>query len=234
MTIRKHIMKNTYPIFTDSFAKLLFITLALSSFKAQAFSGSRVDKWEFFLTPQVTNSKALQFDGGSEANINKQTGIAFGFGYNLNANVELDVQFSSNNANYTITAIAENPSDPPIKSSASLYTSSINLGVTYNFLKGPLTPYVSANIGSTYIDSGIPTGNITTGCYWYPYYGYVCGPIAETYTSTEFNYGAGIGLRYDFNQKVYIKGGVAQNYIDINSSNTPDFTTYQFTMGFMF
>ena len=59
-------------------------------------------------------------------------------------------------------------------------------------------------------------------------------PQAQTYTSTEFNYGAGAGLRYDFNRKLYIKGGINLNVIDISSSNTADFTTYQFTFGFMF
>jgi hypothetical protein len=227
-------MKITSTRQTDGLVKLLFITLALTSFKAEAFTDSRVDKWEFFLAPQFTNSKVLQFEGGAEADINDQSSLGFGFGYNLNANIELDVLFSSSNANYTITAIPENPSDDPIKSSTSLYTSTISFGFTYNLVKGPFTPYVSANLGYTYIDSGIPTGNIGNVCYWYPYYGYVCGPVAETYTSTEFNYGAGIGLRYDFNRKLYIKGDVSQNYLDINSSNTPDFTTYRFIFGFMF
>ncbi len=48
------------------------------------------------------------------------------------------------------------------------------------------------------------------------------------------NYGAGLGLRYDFNRKVYIKGGVSKNILDINSTNTPDFIMYQFIFGLMF
>lgn len=227
-------MKITSARLTDGFVKLLLITLALTSFKAQAFTDSRVDKWEFFLAPQFTNSKVLQFEGGAEADINERSSLGFGFGYNVNANVELDVQFSSSTGNYTTTAMPENPIELPIKGSASLYTSNINFGFTYNLVKGPFTPYVSANLGYTYIDSGIPTGDIGTYCYYYPYYGYVCTPIAETYTSSEFNYGAGIGLRYDFNRKIYIKGDVNQNYLDINSSNTADFTTYRFIFGFMF
>jgi len=227
-------MKITHSRVTASAIRLVFISLSLVCINVNAVTNSRAQKWEFFLAPQFTNSKLLQFEGGAEADINERSSLGFGFGYNLNANIELDVQFSSSNGNYTTTAVPANPIELPIKGSASLYTSNINFGFTYNFLSAPFTPYVSANIGSTYIDSGIPTGNIGTFCYYYPYYGYVCGPIAETYTSTEFNYGAGIGLRYDFNRKVYIKGDVAKNYIDINSSNTPDFTTYRFIFGFMF
>lgn len=214
--------------------KPLLIFLLFFSLNAHAFKDSRDDKWEFFLSPQFTNSKTLEFDNGARADINERSSIAFGLGYNINPYIELTTQFASSNSNYTGTRIAEDGSDTPEKFVANLYTSSINFGFTYNLFSSPFTPYISANIGSTYIDSGIPTGDIGSFCYWYPYWGYVCSPTALTYTSTEFNYGAGLGLRYDFNRKLYIKGGVNLNVIDTSSSNTADFTTYQFTFGFMF
>lgn len=220
--------------------KLFFIVCTFISINAHAFSDSRSEKWTFFLAPQFTNSKLLQFDNGAEADINERSSLGFGLGYNIDHHIELSVLFAASNSNYTGTRIIDNdPEDPeqpngPQKFSANLYTSSINFAFTYNFLSTPFTPYVSANIGSTFIDSGIPTGNITTGCWWDPWWGYICTPRTQTYTSTEFNYGVGIGLRYDFNRKLYIKGGVAKNTIDIGSSNTPDFTTYQFIFGLMF
>ena len=225
--------------------KTITLFLLLSSFfsmNAQAaFNDSRVKKWEFFLAPMVTNSKVLQFSNGAEADINKRSSIGFGFGYNINANIELTGIFASSTGNYTGTRIIDNtPEDPdnpngPQTFLSNMYTSSLEFGFTYNLLSKPFTPYISANIGTTYIDSGIPTGNISTGYCWDPWYGYYypCAS-AQTYTSTEINYGFGVGLRYDFNRKLYIKGGVGKNYLDLNSSNTPDFTTYQFIFGFMF
>ena len=215
-------------------AKLFFLLCLLFSINAHAFSDSRNEKWEFFLTPQFTNSKVLEFENGSKASINERSNLGFGLGYNLNKHVELSMVFAVSNSNYTGTLIPEEDPDNPVKVSANLYTSSINLGATYNFMPSPFTPYVSANIGSTYIDSGVPTGNITSGCWWDPWYGYICRPVAQTYTSTEFNYGLGVGLRYDFNRKLYVKGGVAKNIIDIGSKNTADFTTYQLFFGIMF
>lgn len=211
--------------------KILFIFSTFFSMNAHAFKDSRDEKWEFFLAPYFTNSTLLQFDNGAEADINKRSSLGFGFGYNLNPHIELSMLFASSSSNYTGTRTDGSTTE---KFTANLYTSTLGFGFTYNFLSGPFTPYVSANIGSTYIDSGIPTGNISTGCWWDPWWGYVCTPVAQTYTSTKFNYGAGLGLRYDFNRKLYIKGGVAQNYIDLNTSNTPGFTTYQFTFGLMF
>ncbi len=221
--------KNTKPV------TLIFLLVSLTSMNAQAaFNDSRVKKWEFYLAPQVTNSKVLQFENGAEADINKRSSLGFGLGYNLNAHIELNLEFSSSNGNYTSTVVPEDPGDSPVTSTQSLYTSTIDFGFTFNFLSSPFTPYVTANIGSTYIDSGIFTGNVGTGCWYYPYWGYVCGPVAQTYTSTEINYGAALGLRYDFNRKLYIKGDVGKNYIDFGNSNTPDFTTYRFIFGFMF
>ncbi len=215
-------------LFKTALTLLLFISMNAEA----AFSDSRANKWEFFLSPMLTNSKVLQFDNGAEADINKRSSLGVGFGYNMNKHIELSLLFASSNANYTGTRIADDNAKTPEKFTSNLYTNRLDFGFTYNLLKSAFTPYLSANIGSTYIDSGIPTGNLTTLCWWDPWWGYVCGPHAQTYTSTEINYGASIGLRYDFNRKLFIKGGIAKNYLDI--SNRPDFTTYQFIFGFMF
>lgn len=212
----------------------LIFTFGLCTSAQTAFHDSRVEKWEFYLAPQVTEKKDIDFDNGATASLNQRSSIGFGIGYNLNAHIELTLDFATSSANYTSTSIPENTTEnpDPVTNTHSLYSSSINLGFTYNLMKTPFTPYVSANLGSTYIDSGILTGDIGTGCWWYPYWGYVCGPVANTFTSTEFNYGAALGLRYDFNRKLFIKGQVGKNYLDVG--NTPDFTTYRFVFGFMF
>lgn len=216
-----------------SLSKFTLIFLSLVGFNAEAtFYDSRIQKWELYLAPQITNSKDIKFDNGAQASLNQRSSIGFGIGYNINSHIELSLDFSSSNSNYTSTSIPEDASLDPVINTHSLYTSSINFGFTFNFLSTPFTPYVTANAGSTYIDSGILTGNIGTGCWWYPYWGYYCGPVAQTYTSTEFNYGAALGLRYDFNRKLYIKAQAGKNYLD--TGNTPDFTTYRFIFGFMF
>ncbi len=221
-----------------AFTKLInfsFILLVMIGTSAHAaFYDSRVKKWEFFLAPQIINSKVLEFGNGSQADINKRSSLGFGLGYNINSHIELSLEFSSGSANYTSTIVSEDPAASPLTSTQSLYTSSINFGFTYNFLSTVFTPYVTANLGSTYFDSGIYTGNVGTGCYWYPYWGYVCGPVAQTYTTTELTYGAALGLRYDFNRKLYLKGDIGKSYIDVDNSNTPDFDTYRFIFGFMF
>jgi len=211
-----------------------FIFLTLFSLSSHAFTNSRDGKWEFFLSPQFINSKSLQFDNGAEANISDRSSLGFGFGYNLDKHIELGMTFSSSSANYTGTRILDDGNNTEEKFSANLFTSRINFDFTYNFFSTAFTPYVSANLGATYVDSGIPTGNITAVCWWDPWFGYRCGPSAETYTSTKLNYGLGLGIRYDFNRKVYLKAGIAQSYLDVDSINTPDFIAYRLIFGLMF
>lgn len=215
--------------------KTSFILLIVISTNTQAaFHDSRVKKWEFYLAPQITDSKDIQYENGATINIESDSSLGFGFGYNINSHIELALEFVSGNANYTSTVIPEDPAQSPVTTNSSLYTSTINFGFTYNFLSTPFTPYATANLGSTYIDSGVFTGNVGTGCFWYPYWGYVCGPVAQTYTSTEVSYGAALGLRYDFNRKLFIKGEARKTYIDMGDSNTPDFDALRFIFGFMF
>ena len=117
---------------------LILLLLSFTSMNAQAaFNDSRVEKWEFYLAPKLTNSKVLQFENGAEADINKRSSLAFGFGYNINAHIELSMEFGSSSANYTSTVIPEDPAESPQQSTQSLYTSSLNLGFTYNFLSRP-------------------------------------------------------------------------------------------------
>lgn len=223
----------------NSIKLFLLLSTVLTS-NAQAFNNSRAEKWEFFLVPMFTNSKLLQFDNGAEADINERSGLGFGFGYNLNRNIELTMVFSSSSSNYTGTRIIFNdPEDPdnpngPQNFTSNMYTSSLDFGFTYNFLQSALTPYISGNFGATFIDSGVPTGNIGAVCWWDPWWGYVCSPSAQTYTTTKSHYGAGIGLRFDFNRESFIKGGITNTRIELDSSNTPDFVTYNLTFGLMF
>jgi len=218
----------------------LFLPIGMMSFNAHAVKDSRAEKWQFYLAPQFTNSKLLQFDNGAEADINEHSSWAFGIGYNVNEHIELNLAFSAGNSNYSGTRIIDNtPEDPenpngPQDFTANLYTSTIKFDFTYNLLKSDFTPFVAANIGSTYIDSGVPTGEIITGCWYDPWWGYVCYPTTQTYTSTEFTYGASLGVRYDINHQLFIKAGASRNYLDISSSNSADFTTYQFAFGLMF
>jgi opacity protein-like surface antigen len=211
----------------------LFLNLSSISTQSVAVPGNRTGQWQISLIPSYTNSKSIQFDGGAAADINAHSGFAIGIGYNFSDYLELDLDIGSANANYTGTRISDDGNDTE-KYNGTYYTSHMNLGLTYNFIASRLTPFVKGNLGLNYVDSGIPTGNIGTVCWYDPWWGYYCGPYAQTYTSSDLSYGADLGLRFDITSKVFLKGSVGQSYIDFNNSSTTDFTIYKFIVGFSF
>ncbi len=73
-----------------------------------------------------------------------------------------------------------------------------------------------------------------TGCFWYPWWGYICGPVVPTTSSTDFNYGVGAGIRWDVNRQFFLKGGVDQHRVDFSSSGTPEFTVWRLDFGSRF
>ena len=69
---------------------------------------------------------------------------------------------------------------------------------TFNFVEeGPLVPYVQLGIGWTFLDSNVADGPPQTGCWWHPWWGYICENFYRTYSSTEFSYGGALGIRYE-------------------------------------
>jgi opacity protein-like surface antigen len=221
------------PFFSAPTIALLFYLLVTST-GATAAPGARTGQWQISLIPTYTNSQSIQFEGGAVADINAHSGFGIGIGYNFSDYLELELDIGSADGNYTGTRILDDGSNTPQKYNGNLYTSHMNLGLTYNFIASRFTPFVKGNLGLTYVDSGIPTGNIGSVCWWDPWWGYFCGPYAQTYTASEFSYGADFGLRFDITNMVFLKGSVGKSYIDFDNSSTTDFTQYKFIVGFSF
>jgi len=217
----------------NTLVTVLFLSLSLISTQSVAAPGNRTGQWQISLIPSYTDSKTVTFDGGATADISGHSGFAIGIGYNFSDYIELDFDIGSADGSYVGTRIFEDGSDPE-KYNGNLYASHMNLGLTYNFMASRLTPFVKGNLGLSYVDSGIPTGNIGSVCWYDPWWGYYCGPYAQTYTSSDLVYGADLGLRFDITSKVFLKGSVGKSYIDFDNSSTPDFTIYKFIVGFSF
>ena len=177
--------------------------------------------------PQFITGKTFDFSDSTQVAINNRSGFGIGFGYNFTENFEIAGIFSSTNSSYLTTV--KNDDGSLEKMSRNLYTSTMAIEATYNILDDALTPFVSANVGFTYIDTGITVDDTPGSCYWDPWWGYIC--YDNTYTSNELNYGATIGVRYDTKDSLYFKGGVGMQHLDLPSENTPFFTSYTVTIG---
>ena len=73
-----------------------------------------------------------------------------------------------------------------------------------------------------------------TGCYWDPWYGYICGVAQPTKSGTFLSYGVGGGLRWDVNQWLFFRGAARQQWIDLPNTGVPSFTIFKLDVGFKF
>ena len=113
----------------------------------------------------------------------------------------------------------------------SKYSHQFNL--SYHFRDGAFTPLVMAGVGVASIDSNFPTGTLDAGCWWDPWYGYICFADWETYSSTELTYNVGLGFRWDINTALFTRGSYSVEFVDLDSGSL-NFGTFIFEMGLMF
>lgn len=195
----------------------------------------RSKRWEIILSPQYTLAKNLGFDGGTTGKVNDTWGFGLQVGYNFNEHWNLAGYFSWSQPDYqAVVQPAPGNPGPARNISGELQMNTFGLAVTYNILKGPLTPYVEGVIGGTHIHTDIADGPPVVGCYFDPWFGYICGASQPTKSDTFFSTGVGGGLRWDVNKYFLVRGGVRQQWVDISNTGMPGFTTFKIDIGFKF
>lgn len=167
--------------------------------------GSRSKTWELSVAGVYQDSKSLSGDNGSTLDIDSELGFGFGIAYNLNSKFSLGADFEFLSPKYTAVLVAENIGEDDITISHKMDQFNGRFKGTYNIIDGPFTPFVEAGLGWTYFDSNVVDGPPTTGCYWHPWWGYICSNFYSTFDDTLFSYGVGVGLRYELRGGTFIK-----------------------------
>lgn len=204
----------------------------------QTYDNLRHGQWEVSLLTQYQNSTDLSGKGGSSLDVDESWGWGFTIGYNLNAKWNFQYKFTMVEPDYSAYIVPgppENPDDPVIPPQTidyklSKYSHAFN--ATYHFFDGPLTPFLQAGAGWTKLDSNIIDRPPSTGCWWDPWWGWICNTTWSTYDSTDFSYNAGIGLRWDVNGALYLRGTYNHEWVSLKSG-TLDFDTLTLEAGLM-
>jgi opacity protein-like surface antigen len=179
---------------------------------AWAAGPQRAQNWEGGFQVLHTGSENVDGSKGSSVDMDSAFGLGFDFNYNLDQNVALGFAMTWSRPDYD--ANYNSPEDGLVSISHRMTLVSGQFKGIWNLLNGPFTPYVEAGIGWNYVDSNVSNGNGFTGCYWDPWYGYVCRRFARSYNETELAYSFGAGLRYEFNNGMFIKGGLSRLEVD--------------------
>ena len=213
-------------------SRYLVTLAALCGAWSMAAHADRDTGWEFGAELIYQDSADFDSSGDSTASLDGDVGIALTFGYRMNERLELTFGLDWNNIDYEAHLVA----DPPIGNITSvdvegeLEAFTPRVGVNFNFLDGPITPYVTGMIGYSFIDTNIPDGPPVSGCYWDPWYGYICGTWQDTRSTEEFMYGAGLGVRWDVNDAWSVRFGYDKRWVDSEASVDLDQIKFGVTM----
>lgn len=163
----------------------------------------RAEQWEFYIPLNYVSSETHGADGGTTVALDSDLGVGFGFAYNFNENFSLAFDLSFISIDFDANVATDDMSVPFVRVTGDLDSSTFQVRGQYNFMARTFTPFIRAGLGSTYIDSNIPDGPPTTGCWWHPWWGYICSTWQPTHDDTVFSYSAGVGLRWELTDTFY-------------------------------
>jgi hypothetical protein len=211
--------------------------MAASLPRVAAAESERAQKWQGSI-PLTFTSGANYDKNGTSVDLNDDLGWGFGFGYNVNERFLVGSNFTWLSASYEATgAIFDNSGNPTgttFDVSGTLDATNWQIFGQYNILKGKITPFLQASFGWTWIDSNIPTGLPQTGCWWDPWYGYICNTYQPTYESTPFAYGAAAGVHAEIGDRFYLEGSYNYLWVDSDNAGTLGFDGFRLNVGWMF
>jgi opacity protein-like surface antigen len=157
----------------------------------------RAGALEFSIGPAQSFSDSFEGIGGSSLRLSSRTGIRLGVDYFYSSKLAVGFDATWVQPSYSAELIPEDGSDPvAISHRSSIFNG--HFAGTFYFTESAFTPYVEAGMGWTYIDSNISKEPPIIGCWWDPLWGYVCSDFYSTFSSTNFSYGAGLGLRWNY------------------------------------
>jgi opacity protein-like surface antigen len=213
--------------------KLRAISILATAFcllSAGANAQSRDEGWEFGIDLIYQNSQDVEFEGGT--NVEFDSDIGFSIYGGLRISDRLEVQFGVDwlQADYDVSF--QSATVPGLTFNASGEIEQITPFVrgNFNFVDGPITPYITAGVGYSFIDTNIPDGPPQTGCWRDPWYGQICTTYHCTATTEEFTYNAGLGLRWDLSNGYSWRLAYEKHWYDLENAS-PDFD--QFKLGFV-
>jgi opacity protein-like surface antigen len=212
---------------------LLFAFAVVSASTAHAQLGnptSRARLWDFSVQTRYVGEQTHDGEGETSASVEADLGWGIGFGYNVNERFNVGLFFNWRSANYAATVVPEASLDEEGTTYSSwLDASTIALSADWNILPKRFTPYVSGAVGWSLIDTNIPA-DVYGGCWYDPWYGYVCAGDVSTYGTDAFSYSLGAGVRVELGEAAYVRIGYDYNGIDLEGTEGLD--VFRLDLGF--
>jgi opacity protein-like surface antigen len=186
---------------------------------AAAQSADRTGTWEAGFKLQDTSHEFLTGEGGSSLDVEGELAWGFFGGYHINEHFEIVGEISWSDPDY----LAEFPLDLLPGGGNTVVTVDAELDIWYtefkavfNLLDREFTPYAEVGYGWTVVDSNIQDGPAETGCWWDPWWGYMCASFYDTYESTINSLTYAVGLRWDLSDSSVLKASYGIREFDLD------------------
>ena len=196
---------------------------------------SRDTGWEFGGDVVYQSSRDVDFDNGGTTQFGDDIGISLFAGYRMSSRVEFQFGLDWSTVDYEADFTPTNFPNTNVNINADIEAFTPFAKVNFNFLEGPITPFVSAGIGWSFIDTNIPNGLPQTGCWWDPWYGQVCGSFQSTRSTDAFTYDFGLGVRWDLSTGYSLRLAYEKAWYDVdNAPSAPDFDKFKLGIVFVY
>jgi len=203
--------------FTAVFLLLLLPALA----SAQGYRNT----WEWSVAGIYQFSENTGTAGGSRVDVDNALGLGFSFSYLFSPQLSLGLDLEWLSPDYVATLVDDQGMTSTIDHELTQFNTRFK--GAYNFMDGPFSPYVEAGIGWTYVDSNVADGPPLVGCWWHPWWGYICDGYYNTFDETSFSYGGALGIRYKLRGGTTLKLSYNNWEVD-GSGDAPDPTLNAF------
>lgn len=191
-------------------------------------------KWRGRLGASYQPTTNTDFDGGSEVEFNSNTALLAGLGYEVTEHLEVGASFTYEERDYEASLAGDSPGEF-FAVEGDLESMGLMFDLSYYFLTGRFRPFVSAGAGWNFVDTSIPTTPPQVGCWWNPWFGYICEDFQETKSVDGFAYQAGAGVRYQINPAISLSGSYRMSWLDYpKADGTPTFDAIQLILNWGF
>ena len=195
--------------------------LAMQGVRAQGLGGgggigASNGDWELRVGPVFSESKKIDFQGGSTANIDSATGVKLGIGYYMLPELAFGLDFNWAHTKFNGT-VQGNPGFSLENGHADFGTLMFN--ATYTLLDGPIKPLVEGGFGWNWIDTNIASGPPQAGCWWDPWWGYICSGYQPTHSNSSFAGQIGAGVQFNFSRQFAINADYRYTFIKLRNAD---------------
>jgi opacity protein-like surface antigen len=201
--------------------------------KERSQTDSRDGRWEGSVILAFQTGLDEAYQNGSALSVDSTAGWGVSFAWNWTEHWNLAYRLVSTSPKYTALIVPEETDIVPqtLQHKMSKYSHQFN--VTYNFSRRAFTPFVAAGIGWTKLDSNVPSSPPQVGCWWDPWWGYICVSDWKTYNTSKLTYNLGAGVRWDINNLLFTKATYTREFLDVKNGSI-NFDMAIFELGLMF